>query len=70
MAMNMTMMLSLIYIYMLLLMYKLNQRLLFPKSMVELAPQERVPKHCQVRQFQWFLGTNGILTVIFLITIL
>ena len=27
MAMNMTMMLSLIYIYMLLLMYKLNQRL-------------------------------------------
>ena len=49
--MNMTMMLSLIYIYMLLLMYKLNQWLLFPESMVELAPQERVPNHAKRSSF-------------------
>ena len=54
MAMSMTMMLSLIYIYMLLLMYKLNQRLLFPKSMVELAPQERVPNHAKCGSFSGF----------------
>ena len=51
MAMNMTMMLSLIYIYMLLLMYKLNQWLLFPKSMVKLTPQERVPNHAKRSSF-------------------
>ena len=40
-----------LYLYMLLFMYKLNQWLLFPKSMVELAPQERAPNHAKRSSF-------------------